>query len=60
MYYRGYKIVKAPHPTRVIRDRMTYDIKRADKLMKANVATIDGAKFYIDVMIRVGAWKDEK
>lgn len=58
MYHCGYKIVKAPHPTPVIRRRMAYDIKRDDDLLKANFATIDGAKLYIDLMIRLHRWPD--
>ena len=58
MYYHGYKIVKAPHPTPVIRKRETYDIKRDGDLLKANFATIDGAKCYIDLMIRLHRWPD--
>lgn len=57
MIYRGYRIVKALHPTGLQPKRETYDIKHADQTMKANFATIDGAKFYIDLMIKVGVWK---
>lgn len=60
MYYRGYRIVKALHPTQLQPKRETYDIKDDDHVLKANFATIDGAKFYTDLMIRVGAWPDRK
>lgn len=60
MIYRGYRILRTLHPTRVVPGYMGYDIKRADQLLKANFATIDGAKTYIDLMIRVGRWPDLK
>ena len=60
MIHCGYRIVKEYNPTPVMRNRMAYDIKRDDDLLKANFATIDGAKFYIDLMIRVGRWPDLK
>lgn len=60
MYYRGYKIVKALHPTRLQPGRETYDIKHADAIKKANFATVSAAQWYIDLMIKVGVWKDLK
>lgn len=58
MIYRGYKIVKAPHPIRMNPSRMTYDVMREDEVLKANFASIDCAKFFIDTMVSVGAWPD--
>ena len=60
MIYRGYRILRTSHPTRIVPGYMGYDIKHADQLLKVNFATIDGAKFYIDLMIRVGRWPDLK
>ena len=58
MIYRGYKIIKAPHPIRMQPSRMTYDVMRGAEVLKANFASIDCAKFFIDTMVRVGVWPD--
>lgn len=58
MIYRGYKIVKAPHPIRMNPSRMTYDVMRGDEVLKANFALVSNAKFYIDTMVSVGVWPD--
>jgi hypothetical protein len=58
MIYRGYRILRTSHPTRVVPGYMGYDIKNAGQTLKANFATIDGAKLYIDLMIRLHRWPD--
>ena len=58
MQHCGYKIVKAPHPIRMQPSRTAYDIVRGDEVLKANFASIDCAKFFIDTMVRVGVWPD--
>lgn len=60
MYYRGYKIVKAPHPTPFQPKRETYDVKDRDgKVYKVNIASLTTAQMVIDLMIKFGLWKDK-
>lgn len=60
MIYRGYRIVKAPHPTPAQPKHMTYDIKDSDgKVYKANIASITNAQIVIDLMIRFRRWEDK-
>lgn len=54
MKYRGYEIVKAPHPTTFNKNRETYDIVDGLKVRKANISTIETAKKVIDVYIKYG------
>ena len=58
MQHCGYKIVKAAHPIRMNPSRMTYDVMRGDEVLKANFASTDCAKFFIDAMVRAGFWPD--
>lgn len=58
MKYRGYGIVKAPHPTTFNPKREAYDIMDGDKVQKANISTVDTAKKVIDMMVKHGFWKD--
>ncbi len=58
MKYRGYDIVKAPHPTTFNPKRETYDIMDGDKVRKANISTIETAKKVIDTMIKYFYWID--
>lgn len=59
MIYRGYRIVKAHHPTPVQPQRMTYDIKYNGEALRTNIRTIDTAKLIIDLMIKLRRWKDK-
>ena len=60
MIYRGYRIVKALHPTALQPKRMTYDIKDADgKVYKTNIARIATWQLIIDLMLKFGSWKDK-
>lgn len=56
--YRGYKIVRALHPTNIDPSRMAWDVFDGDRLKKVNISTIDTAKHLIDVMIKYGYWPD--
>lgn len=59
MIYRGYRIVKALHPTPCQPRRETYDIKDSDgKVYKANIANLTTAQIVIDLMIKFHLWKD--
>lgn len=61
MIYRGYRIVKALHPTPVQPKLMTYDIKDRDgKVYKANIASLTTAQIVIDLMIKLRRWPDKK
>lgn len=59
MKYRGYDIVKAPHPTTFNPKRETYDIMDGDKVRKANISTIETAKKVIDTMIKYGYYHEK-
>lgn len=60
MIYRGYRIVKALHPTRLQPNRMTYNIKDADgNVCKSNIASIATGQLIIDLMLKFGFWKDK-
>ena len=58
MIYRGYRIVKAVHPTPVQPRRTTYDIQHAGEALRANIATIDMAKLIIDLMVKLRRWEN--
>lgn len=58
MKYRGYDIVKAPHPTTFNPKRETYDIMEGEVVRKANISTIETAKKVIDTMIKYYYWID--
>lgn len=58
MIYRGYRIVKAAHPTSVQPKRTTYDIKHDGEVLRANIATIDMAKLIIDLMVKLRRWEN--
>ena len=58
MKYRGYGIVKAPHPTTFNPNRETYDIMDGANIRKANISTIETAKKVIDTMIKYSYWVD--
>lgn len=59
MIYRGYRIVKAHHPTPCQPRREAYDIKDSDgKVYKANIASMTTAQIVIDLMIKFKRWKD--
>lgn len=60
MKYRGYDIVKAPHPTTFNPKRETYDIMDGDKVRKANISTIETAKKVIDTMIKYGYYHEKE
>ncbi len=55
--HRGYAIVQAHHPTRINPDRLTWDIYDGDKRRKANIASVELAKKYIDTMIKYSYWR---
>lgn len=59
MKYRGYDIVKVPHPSTFNRNRETYDIMDGDKVRKANISTIETAKKVVDTFIKYGHWPDK-
>ena len=60
MIYRGYRIVKALHPTALQPKRMTYDIKDVDgNVCKTNIASIATGQLIIDLMLKFGFWKDK-
>lgn len=58
MIYRGYRIVKAAHPTPVQPKRTTYDIQHDGEVLRANIATIDMAKLIIDLMVKLRRWEN--
>lgn len=58
MKYRGYEIVKAPHPTTFNKNRETYDIMLGDKVRMANITTIETSKKVIDTMLKYKQWPD--
>lgn len=61
MIYRGYRIVKALHPTPIQPKRETYDIKDQDgRMYKANIASITNAQIVIDLMLRLRMWPEKK
>lgn len=61
MIYRGYRIVKALHPTPIQPKRETYDIKDRDgRMYKANIASITNAQIVIDLMLRLRMWPEKK
>lgn len=49
--YRGYCIRRAPHPTPINPTRTTWDICDGDIICKANIGSIEVAKYLVDVMI---------
>lgn len=54
--YRGYTIIHARHPTALNPARATWDIYDSDKRRKANIASVELAKKYIDTMIKYSYW----
>lgn len=56
--YRGYKIIKAAHPAPFEPKRETYDVMLGDEIKLANIATVDTAKYVIDLKIDHGHWPD--
>lgn len=56
MKHKGYAIVQAHHPTQSSPDRLAWDIYDGDKCRKANIASVELAKKYIDTMIKYSYW----
>lgn len=60
MKYRGYEIVKVPHPTTFNKHRETYDVVAGDKVRMANILTVETAKKVIDTMVKYKHWPDRE
>ena len=57
--HRGYEIIKAKHPTPINPNRESYDIVTDGVIIrKANISTVETAKFVIDTMIKHRIWED--
>ena len=57
--YRGYKIVRALHPTPFERNKMTWDIVKDDNVLKPNVGSVEIARRIIDIMLKREAIKQD-
>lgn len=54
--YRGYVIRKTPHPMPFNPNRLAWDILDGFVIKKANISTLEVARYMIDTMLKYGYW----